>query len=190
MGCRRRTRGFTLIEAMIVVVVVGVLALLAVVAYRRWVQSSYVAEAQDMVSNIRTAEEGFYAENGGYLDVSGCLGINCTYPLQKPGSSKTAWGGPCGWCTNPTTAWGGLTVHPNAPLIFGYAVIADKAIPMSSRVGAIKVNGKLIDVTSAPAGAPWYFVEADANVSGDSLHYMHVYGMAGNNQIWVDEEGN
>jgi prepilin-type N-terminal cleavage/methylation domain-containing protein len=92
--------GFTLVEAMIVVVVAGVLAVLAVTAYRRWVQTAYLSEAQDMVKSIRAAQESFRAENGGYLNVSQGLGPGFDYPLSTPGQSKTAWGGPCAGCNS------------------------------------------------------------------------------------------
>ena len=190
LGSRRHSRGLTLIEMMVVVAIIGILALLAIVGYRRWVRSSYVAEANDVVTNIRSSEESFLAENGAYLDVTGCLGDGCTYPLQHPGSSKTAWGGPCGWCTKPASGWSGLTVHPNAPVIFGYSVIADQATPPSTRVGQKTVNGAAIDMTVMGNGAPWLFVEADANVSGDGVNYTHVYALSGTNKIFVDGEGN
>jgi prepilin-type N-terminal cleavage/methylation domain-containing protein len=190
MGLRRRSRGVTIIEAMIVVAIVGVLAMLAIVAYRRWVRSAFLAEGQDMVSNIRTAEESYIAENGVYLDVSGCLGAGCSYPLQAPSNVKTAWGGACSWCKNPATGWNGLTVHPDGPVIFGYSVIADQPTPPSTRVGVKMVNGQAIDMTAMGNGAPWYFVEADANVSGDGTHFTYVYGMSGTNQLFVDGEGN
>jgi prepilin-type N-terminal cleavage/methylation domain-containing protein len=185
----RRSRGVTLIEVMVVVVIIGVLAMLAVVAYRRWIRSSYVAEAQDMVSNIRTAEEAFAAENGAYLDVSGNLGAGHTYPLTTPGASKTAWGGPCGGCKSPA-GWNALTVTSAAPVIFGYSVIADQAAAPSARIGTITVNGKALDYSAMNNGAPWYFIEADANVSGDGVSFTHVYGMSGTNTIYVDGQGN
>jgi prepilin-type N-terminal cleavage/methylation domain-containing protein len=189
MRSQRRSRGVTLIEAMIVVAIIGILSMLAVVAYRSWIRTSYLTEAQGMVSNIRTAEEAFVAENGGYLDVSGTLGAGHTYPLQTPGSSKTEWGGACGWCTNPTAGWTALAVKPSAPVIFGYSVVADQVQPPSARVGPITVNGNALDYSSMNNGAPWYFIEADANVSGDGVSYMHVYGMSGTNTIYVDGEG-
>jgi type IV pilus assembly protein PilA len=190
MVSRRHSRGLTLVEMLIVVAIVGVLAMLAVVGYRRWVRSAFLVEGQDMVSNIRTAEEAFYAENGAYLDVTSNLGVGYTYPLQHPSNVKTAWGGPCGWCTKPATGWNGLAVHPNGPVIFGYSVIADQTTTAGTRVGAKSVNGTTLDLTAMNNGAPWYFVEADANVSGDGVNFTHVYGMSGTNTIYVDGDGN
>src|SRR5258708_39680807 len=108
MPIRRLGRAFTLIEAMIVVVIVGVLAPLATVAYRKWVQGSRLAEAQDLVASIRTAEESFRAENGGYLNVSKALGPGNDYPAATPGSFKTGWGAACSTCVTPTS-WQALT---------------------------------------------------------------------------------
>ena len=175
---------------MVVVAVIGILAMLAIVAYRRWIQTTYVAEAQDMVSHIRTAEEAFLAENGGYLDVSGNIGAGHTYPLANPGASKAAWGGPCGSCPHAGITWSSLNVSSAAPVIFGYSVIADQAVAPSARIGTIKVNGKVFDYSSMNNGAPWYFIEADANISGDGVNFTHVYGMSGTNVIFVDGAGN
>ena len=38
----RGKRAFTLIEAMLVVILVGILAVVAGLGYRRWVRSSYI----------------------------------------------------------------------------------------------------------------------------------------------------
>jgi type II secretory pathway pseudopilin PulG len=177
---------------MIVVAVIGVLAALGTVAYTRYVRASHAEEAQDMVVNIRAAEEAFLAENGAYLDVSGCVGTGCSYPSQTPGSFATAWGGACGWCKNPAIGWTGLTVAPSVPVYYGYSVIADSTNPPSSRgLGTQMYNGQPLNLSALGAhGAPWYFVEADGNITGDGVNFTHVYGMSGSKQIFVNGAGN
>jgi prepilin-type N-terminal cleavage/methylation domain-containing protein len=187
---RVRARAFTLIEAMIVVVIVGILALLAIVAYRRWTRSSFVVEAQDMVAQIRNAEQSFYAENGSYLNVSGSRSV--LYPSMNPGNFKTDWNVP-GGCANCAlvNGWETLNVHPNGPVAFGYSVIAGDGVTVqASGIGSFTVNGKPFDYSNMINGKPWYFVEAKGNMSGDGQNFVYVYGMSGTNQIYVDGEGN
>lgn len=171
---------------MIVVAIVGVLAVLATVAYRRWTYSSWVAEATNMVSNIRSAEESFYSENGMYLNVSGSRTI--FYPSQNPGKFKTEWNVPggCASCTLPN-GWETLNVHANGPVAFGYSVIAgDGQVVQASSIGTFTVAGKNFDYSGMINNRPWYFVEAKGNVSGDGVNFTYVYGMSGTNQIYVD----
>lgn len=191
----RRARGFTLIEMMIAVAIVGVLALIATVGYRRWVKASFVAEGQDMIASIRTQEEAFLAENGAYLNVSNGLGPPNTYPSQKPGATKTAWGAPCTTCLAPNS-WQSLGVQASAPVAFGYSVIAGdgvKVLPsalITNEWGPPSINGTTLSLTALQNGQPWFFAEADANVSGDTVSWMHIYGMSGTNQIMIDGQGN
>jgi type II secretory pathway pseudopilin PulG len=179
---------------MIVAVIVSILAVLAIVAYRRWTYTSWVTEAQNMVANIRSAEESFYSENGTYLNVSGVTNVKSAvlYPSRSPGAFKTDWNVPggCANC-NMTNGWETLNVHPDGPVAFGYAVMAgDGATVLASSVGAFTVNGTAFDYTKMINGKPWYFVEAKGNMSGDGQNFTWVYGMSGTNQIYIDQEGN
>jgi type IV pilus assembly protein PilA len=192
MTSRPRARGFTLIEILITIVVVGILAGLAVVGFSRYIRASHTEEAQDIVIHIRAAEEAFYAENGAYLDVSGCVGTGCSYPSKNPGAFATTWGAQCTWCKNPNVGWSGLAYQPSKPVYFGYSVIADAATgPLGRGLGTQAVNGQPLNLTNLGAnGAPWYFIEADANITGDGTSFTHVYGMSGMTQLFVEGSGN
>src|SRR6188768_4466360 len=91
ISTRRRAeqRAFTLLELMTVVTIVGILATLGLVAYRRFITSSKSSEAIYMVGAIRASEESYRAETLTYLDVS--VGFSNYYPTATVGTKKTGW---------------------------------------------------------------------------------------------------
>ena len=62
----QRRSGFTLIELMIVVAIVGILAAIAIPQYTRFQLKSKSAEAKSNLSGVRAAEAAFFAEFGAY----------------------------------------------------------------------------------------------------------------------------
>ena len=64
MGAHPSHRGFTLIELMIVVAIVGVLAAIAMPAYNLFVAKSQVAEAFELASGLKAKIADHYAETG------------------------------------------------------------------------------------------------------------------------------
>jgi len=59
-------RGFTLIELMVVVAIIGVLAAIAMPAYQDYTRRSYVAEGLTLASTAKNSIEDYYAANNAY----------------------------------------------------------------------------------------------------------------------------
>jgi len=66
-GPRRRSSGFTLIEVMIVVAIVGLLAAIAYPSYQDSVQKSRRAEARSSVVSVMQQQERYLTQRGTYL---------------------------------------------------------------------------------------------------------------------------
>jgi prepilin-type N-terminal cleavage/methylation domain-containing protein len=62
----RPARGFTLIELMIVIVIIGILATMAILNYTSSKQKSYEAQMKSDLRNLATAEEAYYYDSSAY----------------------------------------------------------------------------------------------------------------------------
>ena len=66
----KKNHGFTLVELMIVIVIIGVLAAIAVPIYTSNVQKAKMSEADAALGTIRTQLRIYKAENGDYPTVA------------------------------------------------------------------------------------------------------------------------
>jgi len=197
----RRARGFTLIEMMIVVVIIGVLASLAIVGYRKLIVSSHISEATNMVQNIRVAQEGYHSETQQYANISPSVVSGPFYPGGVPtgcisgpcSRAVTQWGAPCSGQCNAGMDWSVLPLHVDGPVMFGYATTAGPA-NTAPKDASILVNGLVVAFPS-PSTVDWFVISAtcDLDNSGSapgSVGNTNVYGASWTNQAFVSGDGN
>jgi len=73
---RKAQQGFTLIELMIVVAIIGILAAIAIPAYQDYVARSQVTEAVNLSSGLKTTVSEIWSDEGVFTDAdSGSLGL-------------------------------------------------------------------------------------------------------------------
>jgi len=81
----KKQQGFTLIELMIVVAIIGILAAIAIPAYQDYTQRAQIGDAFTIVSGAKTAIAEFAQTNGDYPDGTdiGVLNLNIGDPAGK-----------------------------------------------------------------------------------------------------------
>ncbi len=76
MKTRMRKGGFTLIELMTVVIIVGVLAAIAIPLYRGQVIRAKAAEGEALLGAVLTGQRVHYAEKNGYTIDKDLIGVD------------------------------------------------------------------------------------------------------------------
>jgi prepilin-type N-terminal cleavage/methylation domain-containing protein len=167
---RARQAGFTLIEMMIVVAIMGVLAGIAVYAYRKVTSTTEIdSEVHAIFAEFRVRQEEYHAETGTYRS-TGVSDANLFPGLpRKPGDAPVdiapvlaaATGGP----GMDADAWVDLRMRPRmSTLRCGYVAIAGAPnVPVPGFGGGVlQMN------VPAPPETNWYYLVARCDADGDS----------------------
>ena len=161
--------------------------MLAVLGYRKIVNSSHVTEATSMVNNIRVAQEAYHAETQMYAPCMGATDLtkaSAWYPAASQYGVVVPWGGSCtGICQSGYDISQVLPVHVDGPLLFGYQTIAGPAAATATSVNN-NCNATLTSGTT-----DYYAIAAEADLDGNSSTHTDVCATSWSNQLVVWNEG-
>ena len=115
---QHKQKGFTLIELMIVVAIIGILAAIAIPAYQDYTIRARVTEALSVAGAAKTTISENISNNGGNLPADACQGV-ATFAAAATGNVVSlACAAATGLVTVVTNATAGavtLDLRPSAP---------------------------------------------------------------------------
>lgn len=154
-----RTAGFTLIELMIGIVIVGVLAGLAIPSFKSYVYRSRVSEAVTVLNEIKSRQEAYRSRFGNYAAVSGTSTWANWTPAAIPGSQAVSW--------PSSREWEELGLRSPGPVRFRYATVA--GLP-----GEVPPAGSNLDNRTF-----WYAAQAEGDLNDDGTPFiLEVYSQS------------
>ncbi len=83
-------KGFTLIELMIVVAIIGILASIALPAYQDYTKRAHVSEGLSLASGAKTAVSEFYATNGHWPANNASAGLAAATSIKGTAVTQVA----------------------------------------------------------------------------------------------------
>jgi len=172
----RARRGFTMVELLAVVAMVGILAAIALVGYRRYLNASKTSDAKAVMSAIRISQESYRAETLSYLNCSASL--TSWYPSAPNGKRKNFYN----TGHSEDDCWRLLNVTTDSPTTFGYAVVAGG--PGANPPAPTTVNAP---VWPNPTTEPWYVIQAAGDQDDDGTQSL-LLTSSFNGEIYVENE--
>ncbi|MCC6217442.1 MAG: prepilin-type N-terminal cleavage/methylation domain-containing protein [Polyangiaceae bacterium] len=158
-------RGFTLVELLAVVVIVGVLSVIGVAAFRKQALGTKSIEATGSIAAIRSAQEERRALIQAYVNVSADVTSDSSlFPAVPNGLVRRAF---LNDSHTDFGRWRELNPKITAEVQFGYAVVAGAP----GVAPAFPASGGF---PTAVARQPWYVIAAYGDGDGDGVRSRFV----------------
>jgi prepilin-type N-terminal cleavage/methylation domain-containing protein len=159
--------GYTLVELMIVVTILGILATIAVPLYKGYIYRSKASEAIGFLNEIKQRQEAYRADFRQYLNVSGT--VTNWWPDANPGGSQRAWP------TEPM--WNFLGAQPpGRSTYFSYVTVAGPPGTDPSFFGA--------DSSLGYAGDDYWFIARALGNLDDDGEFITFEAYSESQNIW------
>ena len=171
---RSLQKGFTLIELMIVVAIIGILAAIAIPNFLTYQLKSRQAEAKTNLQAIKTSEVAFQAERGCYIGIP----VEGAAAAANVKSLPTVWGvgaGPSApgvlWCTTAPLSVGffsDIGFKATGNVMYHYATNATTvAVPYTTALSCTAAGATGVTGT-AVLGSNNFVATAVSNLDGDN----------------------
>jgi len=167
--CERPRGGFTLIELMVVITVIGVLAAVAYPSLQAYIYKSRCTEATAFLGQIKLHQEAFRSEFGQYVPSSAnsnpdAIVFSPTPPVHGEAVAFDI--------SNEPDPWTQLGARPDSKVRFGYGWASGRPDQMSHAL----LGGVDPDM--------WFVAQAKGDVDGNTVHItFEAYSF--NTNVWV-----
>lgn len=154
-------RGFSLVELMVTVAIIGILASIALPQFRNYQIASYRAAAKAILMDVASRQEQYLVQKRGYFYT--CM--NGTTPETCPASPTNL---PTGNCTaSSTTMFStlGLTIESDVLQAYNFAICA----PSTTATNTALASMPTFQVTAIP--------KAGSIQANESWLYMNQFGL-------------
>jgi prepilin-type N-terminal cleavage/methylation domain-containing protein len=179
---RQQRAGFTLVELMVVLAMMGVLAVMAVGYMREHINATQGMEALAMVQSFRAAEESYRASESVYMDVS----QNGWFPRDPAGQEgpkkRSFYDAPgSGHSDNPN--WRIFNPTVPGPVRCGYLVNAGVAGQAMTAPATTEISNGW-----PTPGEPWFVLQAKCDLDGDGEPSYYLASSI-NTEVYIHNDG-